>query len=80
MFLPKIPDHIPISKTVSLAMAAPDIARASMDAEKAQAMEIERASSKSGDDIVVDDKEVKRIRHRVDWRLIPALGAMYGLG
>lgn len=26
-----------------------------------------------------DPKEVSRIRHHIDWRLIPALGAMYGI-
>jgi hypothetical protein len=25
-----------------------------------------------------DTKLVAKIRHRIDWRLIPALGAMYG--
>jgi hypothetical protein len=26
-----------------------------------------------------DPKLVSRLRHKIDWRLIPALGAMYGI-
>jgi hypothetical protein len=36
--------------------------------------EVENASSSSGEHF--DEKKAARIRHRVDWRLIPALGAM----
>lgn len=40
--------------------------------------EIENASSSSSEH-VLDKKMAATIRHRVDWRLIPALGAMYGI-
>ena len=40
--------------------------------------ELEHASSSSGED-AFDKKMAATIRHRVDWRLIPALGAMYGI-
>jgi hypothetical protein len=40
--------------------------------------ELEHASSSSNED-AFDKKMAARIRHRVDWRLIPALGAMYGI-
>jgi MFS family permease len=35
------------------------------------------SSSKSAQEF--DKKRAARIRHRIDWRLIPALGAMYGI-
>src|SRR5690349_1245687 len=40
--------------------------------------ELEHASSSSGED-AFDKNTAATIRHRVDWRLIPALGAMYGI-
>lgn len=40
--------------------------------------EVEHASTSSGED-ASDKKTAATIRHRVDWRLIPALGAMYGI-
>lgn len=39
--------------------------------------ELEHASDSSDD--VFDKKLAARIRHKIDWRLIPALGAMYGI-
>ena len=49
------------------------------DAEAA-AMEVEKASSshEGNAPAAFDPKEVAIIRHKIDWRLIPALGAMYG--
>lgn len=56
-----------------------DIAKAERGADKdPHATEIERASSSPGDD-AVDPKEVAVVRHRIDWRLLPPLGAMYGI-
>lgn len=40
--------------------------------------EVENASSSCSED-GFDKKIAATIRHRVDWRLIPALGAMYGI-
>ena len=37
--------------------------------------EVENASASSAED-AFDKKTAAKIRHRVDWRLIPALGAM----
>lgn len=57
-----------------------DITKKELDTENAYgATEVEKASSRTGDDVVVDDGEIKSVRRRVDWRLIPALGAMYGM-
>lgn len=57
-----------------------DIAKKDLDAENAfGATEVEKASSQTGDDVVVDEGEIKSVRRRVDWRLIPALGSMYGM-
>lgn len=39
---------------------------------------IEDASPSPSDD-AFDKKELAIIRHKIDWRLIPALGAMYGI-
>lgn len=56
-----------------------DIAKAQQGAEKEHyATEIEKASPVPSED-AVDTKELATIRHKVDWRLIPALGAMYGI-
>jgi hypothetical protein len=50
------------------------------DAE-AEAVEVEKAASshESNAAAAFDPKEAAIIRHKVDWRLIPALGAMYGM-
>jgi hypothetical protein len=37
----------------------------------------DRSPSSSSTDF--DPKLAARVRHRIDWRLIPALGAMYGI-
>lgn len=56
-----------------------DTSKNEYPAEKPQdAIEVENASSHLDDD-VDDVKEIKRVRNRIDWRLIPALGAMYGM-
>lgn len=48
---------------------------------EAEALEIEKAASSHEGNAAAtfDPKEVAIIRHKVDWRLIPALGAMYGM-
>lgn len=56
-----------------------DMSKATLEDGKATTTEIERASSRSGEDLGIDEKEIKRTRHRIDWRLIPALGGMYGM-
>jgi hypothetical protein len=47
---------------------------------EADALEVEKASSAHEGNVnaVFDAKAAAVIRHKVDWRLIPALGAMYG--
>lgn len=46
-------------------------------AEKQDLSELENASTSSEQSF--DKEKAAKIRHRVDWRLIPALGAMYGI-
>jgi len=43
---------------------------------------VEKGLAKSDSDsseFIVDIKRAAKIRHRIDWRLVPALGAMYGI-
>lgn len=43
-------------------------------AEKAEDIKIENSSDVSETRDAFDSKEERKLRHRVDWRLIPALG------
>lgn len=56
---------------------APDNKSNMADTKERDVSELERASTSSSDSF--DKETAKKIRHRVDWRLIPALGAMYGI-
>lgn len=47
-------------------------------AKEGDVSELENASPPPGA-VAVDSKTAAGIRHTVDWRLIPALGAMYGV-
>jgi sugar phosphate permease len=47
--------------------------------EKADDLKVEDSSDISETQDVLSPKEDRKLRHRIDWRLIPALGLMYGI-
>ena len=47
--------------------------------EKVDDLKVEDSSDISETQDAFSSKEERKLRHRVDWRLIPALGLMYGI-